>query len=199
MTIIISADEIKKTIPGYNPAESHLVHTQSAKMADALFAQTVRDATLEKVVLLSGGAASGKTEFVSAYLTGAPYIILDGTLPSIEGARIKTEKALRYGKSVEIMAVWPSDLRVAYAAFLQRDRKYPDEHFYRTHSHSRKALLQIAKSDLDVTIRLFENHIDNNDLLFDEYIFWSKDQLIEKLEQSQYTEQEIIRIVTQYE
>lgn len=34
--------------------------------------------------------------------------------------------------TVTVVAVWPADLKVAFAAFLQRDRKFPDEHFYRT-------------------------------------------------------------------
>lgn len=197
MAIIISADELKKTIPGYDPNQSHIVHTESAKLADVLYAKAVGESDLKEVVLLSGGAASGKTEFMSEYLANGPYIIVDGTLPSLQGAKIKTRKALKGGKEVTIVAVWPADLRVAFAAFLQRDRKFPDEHFYRTHSQSRKTLLEIAKSDLDVEIKLYENHYEDNELTFYEYTFDSKVQLIEKLEASQYTEQEIIDIITQ--
>jgi hypothetical protein len=131
MAIIISADELKKTIPGYDPNQSHVVHIESAKMADALYAKTVKESDFEEVILLSGGAASGKTEFMSEYLANEPYIIVDGTLPTPLGARIKAQKALKHGKKVTIVAVWPADLRIAFAAFLQRDRKFPDEHFYR--------------------------------------------------------------------
>ncbi len=197
MAIIISADELKKTIPGYDPGQSHIVHTESAKMADALYAKTVKESELNEVILLSGGAASGKTEFMSEYLTNEPYIIVDGTLPSLQGARIKAQKALKYSKRVTVVAVWPADLRIAFAAFLQRDRKFPDEHFYRTHSQSRKTLMEIAKSDLEVEIKLYENHFENDELTFYEYTFDSKTQLIEKLEQGQYTEQEIIDIITE--
>lgn len=197
MAIIISADNLKETIPGYDPSKSHLVHTESARMADALYAKTVKESDIKEVILLSGGAASGKTEFMSEYLADKSYIIVDGTLPSLRGAQIKTQKAAKYGKKVTIMAVWPADLRIAFAAFLQRDRKFPDEHFYRTHAQSRKTLLEIAKSDLDVSIKLYENHFENNELTFYEYTFDSKAQLIEKLEQGQYTEQEIIDIITQ--
>jgi len=197
MAFIISADDLKKTIPGYNPSQSHLVHTQSAKLADALYTKTINESDLKEVVLLSGGAASGKTEFMSEYLADRPCIIVDGTLPSLQGALIKTQKAQKRGKKVVIVAVWPADLKVAFAAFLQRDRKFPDEHFYRTHSQSRKALLEIAKSDLPVEIRLYENQFEDGELTFYEYTFDSKAQLIEKLEHSQYTEQEIINIITQ--
>lgn len=197
MAFIISADDLKKTIPGYDPNQSHFVHMQSAKLADALYAKTVKESDLRDVVLLSGGAASGKTEFMSEYLADRPYIIVDGTLPSLKGARIKTEKAQKRGKKVIIVAVWPADLKVAFAAFLQRDRKFPDEHFYRTHAQSRKALLEIATSDLPVEIRLYENQFGSDGLTFYEYTFDSRAQLIEKLEHGQYTEQEIIDIITQ--
>jgi hypothetical protein len=35
MAILISADELKKTIPGYDPKKSHMVHVESAWLADA--------------------------------------------------------------------------------------------------------------------------------------------------------------------
>jgi hypothetical protein len=45
-------------------------------------------------------------------------------------------------------------------------------------------------------LKLYENHFENDELTFYEYTFDSKAQLVEKLEQSQYTEQEIIDIIT---
>jgi len=166
MAIVISADELKKTIPGYNPQQSHLVHHKSAKMANAEYAKVVKSGEYNEVILLSGGAASGKTEFMSEYLINRQSIILDGALPSFEGAKIKTRLAKKYHKKVKIVAVWPADLRVAFAAFLQRDRKFPDEHFYRTHSQSRKALLEVATSDLDIEIKVYENDYDQKGLIF---------------------------------
>ena len=98
MAIIISADKLKEAIPGYNPLQSHLVHAESAKMADAFYARAVKESDLNTVVLLSGGTASGKTEFVSEYLADKPYIIVDGTLPTLEGAQIKIRSAKKRGK-----------------------------------------------------------------------------------------------------
>jgi hypothetical protein len=197
MALIISADEIKKTIPGYDPLQSHLVHQQSAKLADTQYQQSLQGPGFTEVILLSGGAASGKTEFMSEYLVSQDCIILDGTLPSFEGAKIKTKKALKKGKKVRIVAVWPADLRIAFGAFLQRDRKFPDEHFYRTHSQSRKALLEIAESDLAVTIELYENRFENGKLAFYKYVFESKERMIEVIRDNQYTEEDIIRIITE--
>lgn len=197
MAIIISADDLKKTILGYDPERSHLVHSRSAKLADKKYDECVKTCEYEQVILLSGGAASGKTEFMSEYLLDRPYIILDGTLPTLEGAKIKARKAQKYGKKVRIVAVWPADLRIAFAAFLQRNRKFPDEHFYRTHSQSRKTLLAIAKSNLEVEIELYENHYDEQGLVFYQYIFDSRDRLIEHLAKNQYTEKEIIELITE--
>lgn len=195
--ILISADDLKKTIPGYNPKKSHLVHVESAHMADAQYGEAIKTSAYDQVVLLSGGAASGKTEFMSEYLLDKPVIVVDGTLPTTEGARTKIRKALKCGKKVKIIAVWPSDLKVAFAAFLQRDRKFPDEHFYRTHAQSRKALLELAETDLDIEIELYENHFDEEGLVFYQYTFDDRARLIEELKNNQYTEEEIIDLITE--
>lgn len=196
MVLIISSDEIKKSIPGYNPKKSHLVHRQSAKLADTQYEDALRTCPYDQVILLSGGAASGKTEFVSEYLANEKSIVVDGTLPSFEGAQIKIKKALKSGRRVEVIAVWPADLSVAFSTFLQRDRKFPDEHFYRTHSQSRKTLLQIALSDLETDIKLYKNDLRHNKLAFYEYAFAQRDYLIEFIRENQYTEEEIFNEVT---
>lgn len=195
MAILISADDLKETIPGYDPKKSHMVHVESARLADAQYDETIRTSEFNQVVLLSGGSASGKTEFMSEYLLDKPLIIVDGTLPTLEGAKIKIRKALKRGKRVKIIAVWPADLKVAFAAFLQRDRKYPDEHFYRTHSQSRKTLLELAQTDLNIEIEVYENHFDEEGLVFYQYTFDDKAHLIEELKDNQYTEEEIIDLI----
>lgn len=195
--VLISADDLKKTIPGYDPKESHKVHVESARMADAEYNKAIKTSTYNEVVLLSGGSASGKTEFMSEYLLDKPIIIVDGTLPTLEGAKIKIRKALKRGKKVKIIAVWPADLKVAFAAFLQRDRKFPDEHFYRTHSQSRKTLLELAQADLDIEIEIYENHFDEEGLVFYQYTFDNKAHLVEELADNQYTEEEIIDLITE--
>lgn len=196
MALIISADELKKGIPGYNPFKSHLVHRESARLADRQYAELLKTSEFKEVILMSGGGASGKTEFISEYLINKPAIILDGTLPSFTGAKIKIQLAKKYHKKVTIIAIWPQDLKIAFAAFLQRERKYPDEYFYKTHSVSRKTLLEVAQSDLDVEIIIYENSYDDQGLIFYEYIFDSRKHLVDELRDSQYTEEEILNIVT---
>ncbi|MGC1176586.1 MAG: hypothetical protein WA843_00805 [Candidatus Saccharimonadales bacterium] len=194
--IIISADDLKKSIPGYDPAKSDVVHRQSTKLADTLYADMLKTSDYKEVILMSGGGASGKTEFISAYLADKPVIILDGTLPTFEGAKIKAKLARKYGKRVSVVAIWPRELKIAFAAFLQRDRKYPDKYFYKTHATSRKTLLDIAKSDLGLDIKLYENAYEKDGLVFYEYILSSKQNLIEELTDNQYTETEIMKIIT---
>lgn len=194
MAYIISADEIKKTLPGYDPSHSEDYHKESARLADKAFETAVRERAEEVVILMSGGTASGKSEYVSVYLTKRPCIVLDGTLPTLDGARIKIRKALKAGKRVEIHAVLPDDFRIAYIAFLNRDRKFSDEHFFRTHSQSRKTLIEIAKAFPEVDVQLvFSEYNQKEDMTmrFTQLIFWNKDRMIEFLELSQYTEEYI--------
>lgn len=199
MAIIISADDLKSTIPGYDPAQSHLVHRESARLADKLYEDTLKQSDINEVILLSGGSASGKTEFISKYLVDKQVIILDGTLPSLEGARIKIRKAQKASKKVRIVAIWPEDFKIAFSAFLQRDRKFPDEHFYKTHAQSRKTLLEIAEKMPDIPIDLYEVSYHDKYLLFYEYILDTRQELLEELRDNQYTERRIIDIISNNE
>jgi hypothetical protein len=100
MAYIISADDIKETLPGYTPDRAEAFHITSAKMADKAYAKALKERPEDRVILMSGGTASGKSEYVSAYLVNNEAIILDGTLPSLEGASIKIRSARKAGKSV---------------------------------------------------------------------------------------------------
>ena len=62
---VIAADEIKKDIEGYDPAHWDQFHQASAKMADKMYDEAVKRRSERKVILLAGGAASGKSEYLS--------------------------------------------------------------------------------------------------------------------------------------
>ena len=191
MSFIIAADEIKKTLPGYSPAASESFHTQSAKLADIAYEQAMKSRPEQVVVLMCGGTASGKSEYISVYLEQKPYIVFDGTLPSFEGARIKIRKAQKAGKKVEIHAVMPEDFTIAYIAFLNRERKFSEEHFFRTHSQSRQTLLALAKEFVDLPIRVvFSEYAmsDTTTLRFTNIVFSDRARMIEFLELTAYTE-----------
>lgn len=196
-SILISADDIKKEIPGYVPERSGEFHELSAKMADRRFDECLKSSDYQKVILMSGGPASGKTEFVSEYLMDKNFLIYDGILPTEKGAKIKIEHASKAGKEVSIYAVWPGDLKQAYAAFLNRDRKFNDAHFYEKHASARKTLLWIAENKPKIEIRLYKNLYVEDELTFTELEFFSRDQLVAYLKDNQYNKEDIVKFIIQ--
>ncbi len=105
MAILISADDIKQQLQGYTPDKSGDFHVESAKLADRQFDECLKSSNLDIVILMSGGPASGKTEFISSYLINQNIIIFDGVLPSELGAKIKITKSIRSGKHVSVYAI----------------------------------------------------------------------------------------------
>jgi hypothetical protein len=197
MAYIISADELKKTLPGYSPNKSEAYHRESAKLADKQYAKAVKERSEPLVILMAGGTASGKSEYVSAYLENEDAIVLDGTLPSFDGANIKT--ALKTHKRVAIHCVLPESLPIAFVAFLNRDRKFGDEHFFRTHSATRKTILMVAEAFPDIPITIIMSSVyyvnDNALMNFRVIDFTNRAAQIEFLQGEQYTEDSIKQAV----
>ena len=75
MPLIISADEIKKQLPNYSPDKAESFHHESARQTDKLFTKALKTNLDKKVILLNGGSASGKTEFLSTQLNREMYSI----------------------------------------------------------------------------------------------------------------------------
>lgn len=80
MAIVISADEIKKELKGYTPNFAEKFHAESAKIADQEFEKAVETTPYKEVILVCGGSASGKSEFLATQLTNRKSVIFDGTL-----------------------------------------------------------------------------------------------------------------------
>ncbi|MBI2355709.1 MAG: hypothetical protein HYV13_00700 [Candidatus Doudnabacteria bacterium] len=196
-SILISADDIKKDLPGYSPERSEEFHSESAKLADAKLYETIKTSKFEKVVLLSGGPASGKTEYFSEYLDKQDLIVLDGILPTEKGAGIKIGRISKSKKKIEIHAVWPQDFKQAFVAFLNRDRKFSDRYFYEKHSSARKTLLWIAENYPHVEIKLIKNAYLGEDLSFTELKFETRGDLLAYLRENQYTKDDIIKLVSE--
>ena len=193
MSIVISADEIKKGLPEYSPDKAEQFHRESTKRADIAFESTLKQSRLDEVILLCGGAASGKTEFLETHLINRECIIFDATLSTLEAAKNKISKARKSRKKIVIYGVIPDDLKRAFLAFLNRDRKFKDTHFYRTHAGSRGTLLFIAKSYDDVEVNIIESsYTTNQKFQFNRYLFENKQQLIDFLTNLQMTEDDII-------
>lgn len=198
--LVIAPDKIKKFFPEYNPDKAEGVHRTSAKLADKWFEQAVKNIPAD-VILLAGGAASGKTEYLSEYLRHFGEeggVFYDGTLPTFQGASIKIKNALKCERNVEVHIVVPDDLERSFTAFLNRVRKYSTRHFYRTHCQSRQTVLEIAEN-YDITLRIIESRYSKSGLTmeFEEIEFESKQAQIDYLKTIQYNENEIIQIVNQ--
>ena len=197
MAIIISADEIKKAFPDYSPAKAEEFHRESAKKADKLFAKALKDDSYKEVILLSGGTASGKTEFLVTQLNNRDCIIMDATLSTDLGAGNKIRQIIKARKVPIIYTVIPDDLRRAFLAFLNRDRKFSDAHFYRTHSGSRKTLFWIAKNYPDIEINIVESSYTlDGKLQFSQIKIDEKQKLLDYLIGKQMTEDDIITTVS---
>lgn len=199
MAFIISADDLKKTLPGYSPEKSEQFHRESAHLADKQFEQALKTRPEKTVILMAGGTASGKSEYVSAYLKRRRVIILDGTLPTSEGAQIKLKKAVKASKAVEVHLVILASLLVAFIAFLNRDRKFSLSHFYRTHSSSRQTVLAVAEHYPDIPVKIYESDVDfvgtGTTMTFKKLLFDNRHELIEFLRQNQYTEEMVMKEV----
>lgn len=197
MAKIISADEIKKQLSNYSPERAGEVHRESAKIADTEFEIALKEEKYKNVILLNGGTASGKTEFMSTQLIDEDSIIFDATQSTELGAKTKISKILKAGKTPIIYSVIPDDLKRAFIAFLNRDRKFSDTHFYKTHSGSRKTVLWIANNYPDIIIRIIESsYTPDQSLQFAELAFENRSKLIDFLNGIQLSENDIISQVS---
>lgn len=193
MAKIISADEIKKQLPNYSPEKAGEVHRESAKIADTEFESALKERKYKNVILLNGGTASGKTEFISTQLINKDSIIFDATQSTEVGAKTKISKILKAGKTPIIYSVIPDDLKRAFIAFLNRDRKFSDVYFYKTHSGSRKTILWIAKNYPDIEIIIIESsYTQSQSLQFARLSFRGRSKLIDYLDGIQKSEDDII-------
>lgn len=194
--IIISADELKKELFGYTPEHAEDFHRQSAKLADKKFDLLLKESQCEDAILMSGGPASGKTEFIVSYLTDENALIFDGILPTEKGAKIKIDHIRKSKKSVKIYAVWPEDIKAAFVAFLNRDRKFSDKHFYEKHSAARRVLLWVTNTYPDIDVKLFKSAYTDRKLSFTEIQPATRNDLVAYIKGNQYNENDIIRIIS---
>ncbi len=193
MAQVISADEIKKTFPGYLPEKAEQFHHESARKADRDFLNALKSNPYHDVILLNGGTASGKSEFLATQLARKRCVVLDATMTTEKGASIKIREIRKAGKAPVIYSVIPDSLNRAFIAFLNRDRKFSDEHFYRTHSGSRKTLLWIATNYPEIDVNIIESsYTQDQNLQFAKIEFPKRQELISYLNGIQLTEDDII-------
>jgi hypothetical protein len=197
--IIIDSDSCKTEILGYDPARAEDFHRESAKMADQKYEQMIKNPGIKQVVMLCGGSASGKSEFVDAYLVdeyNEDTIILDSTLSTSIGAKIKIKKALKQNLKVIVYFVQPQSINLAYFAFLGRERQFPVEHFIRTHSGARDTFLFVLKKYSEIKGVYIFSYLsgDQTQSQFQE-VALSRSEIILAIEQEQLTIEEITNII----
>jgi len=196
MADIIAADEIKKQLPNYSPDKAEDFHRESAHQADKLFSKTLKTSSLRDVILLNGGTASGKTEFLLTQLINKNCIIFDATPATEEFAKNKIREIKKLNKLPIVYSVIPDDLRRAFIAFLNRDRKFSDRHFYKTHSGSRKTLLWMAQNYPDLEMSIVESsYSPTGKLQFLQIQFDTRQKLIKYVTGKQLTENDIISYI----
>lgn len=214
---VISIDEEKEFLPGYSPENADNFHVESAKKANKKFEQELKKIRNKKVILMCGGSASGKTEFIAKFcptesenpsdeISG---IVFDSTLPTEKGAKIKIKKILKSKNVPVICFILPFSLTRCLRAFHERDRKIPESKFFKTHSGARKVALSIAKNHPEIELLIYYNRLiseakldgdsqivaGENGLGFVEISFDNKNEMISFLEKEQCSEEEIKALI----
>lgn len=172
---VISIDEEKEFLPGYLPEKADDFHIESAKTANKKFDSELKKIKNKKVILMCGGSASGKTEFVEKFCPifdekkneNLEGLIFDSTLATELGAKIKIEKIIKSKNIPVICFVLPQNLRRCFKAFQNRERKVPKNRFFETHNGSRKTALWIVKNYPEVEILIYTNKlVDKSDIKY---------------------------------
>lgn len=211
---VVSIDEEKESIKGYSPKDANKFHIESAKTANKKFDQELKKIKNKKVILMCGGSASGKTEFIEKFCPifdekkneNLEGIVFDSTLATENGAETKIRNIKKSGNIPIICLILPISLRDSFSAFCKRDRKIPETKFYETHSGARKVALFLAQKYLDVEILVYVNSYDLGNLEENELFFARVDfedstkdnarkELIDFLQQNQFSEEEILQLV----
>ena len=190
--LVIDPDKFKESIAGYDPLKAEEFHTQSAKMADQAYAEAIKDRVKYKnIILLCGGSAVGKSEFISTYLSSMDdTIIFDSTLSSRSGVKTKlNESRVRSKFNVTVIFIQPESILQSFIAFQGRDRQFPHTHFIRTHSGSRDTFLYVLEKYDTINYRYFISSIDTSDKMLYKEVIADREKVIEAIRDEQISEQ----------
>jgi len=193
---VVSIDDVKEAIPGYDPKNADEFHSLSARIANRLFEDELKERKDKDIILLCGGSASGKTEFLAQFLSeDFDGLVFDSTFSTELGAKIKIKKILASGNKPKLYLVLPKNLPLAFTAFCNRERKIPEYRFFETHAGARQVALWVAKNFPEIEILVYENQLERSSeedfLPFSEIEVSDRNSLVRFLENIQMSEEEI--------
>lgn len=145
--IVIGGDDLKDHFGKDYNDNNHPVYSQSAFK---LFERALQEMKGDTVVFTSGGAGSGKTEFIINALKndGFDGIIYDSNFSNYEGAVKQIEQAEKAGKKVRIEGILP-DVDKARSHTIIREnetgRGISDATFARGHSQSPAVIAKLLE------------------------------------------------------
>lgn len=148
-------------IAGYDPERSEDFHVESAKLADVAFTHELTQPRYAKIVLMAGGAASGKSEYAYTFLQTSDQLVYDGTLKHYSGFIIKSRNIRRYAKTnptLIIIYILPANWKDSFEIFLSRTRKMKIPIFFETHAKSAQCVAQILR-DTDCCVEIYVSNV----------------------------------------
>lgn len=168
---VVSADEAKKAIIGYNVNRSGDYHEPASGFAKLWYQELLADESTADmpVSIMSGGSGSGKTSILRRLRNLDDFAaVYDTNLNSFNSAKRKIEQALESGRQVEIFHVYRDPLEAFQNGVMRRvkgegqgaGRIVPVEAHIATHLGARETLIQLEREYADnpnVTIDVIDN------------------------------------------
>uniref|UniRef100_A0A6M3J6S2 Putative helicase n=2 Tax=viral metagenome TaxID=1070528 RepID=A0A6M3J6S2_9ZZZZ len=196
--LILDSDDVKKTLPGYDPNNPSLVHAESSKIIKEAFDTALADPYFETVTFLGGGTGSGKSEVLIKGIKNTPKkIIYDGTMAGMDGVMIRQKKAKKAGKEMDFRVVI-AKIEEAWKWNLARERSVEKNIFADKHFGFRKTLYEVARDNPDFNINVFENNEDiekgGREIIFDNH-----QEMVDFLEKKVYTKNEVEQLIKNHE
>lgn len=169
---IVSADDAKQVIPGFNAEMSGHYHEPSSSIGKAHYSELLADESTkdQPVLMMAGGSGAGKTVSLSKGKDGGPPVnlddysaVIDTNLSSFSSSEKKIQQAKESGRKVQIDYVYrPAEL--AFQGMMKRgkriNRVVPIDAFVDTHIKSLSTIKELAKryeNDPDVEINVWDN------------------------------------------
>ena len=169
-------------------------------MANNAFEDGIKSGNYDSVILMCGGSASGKTEYINTQLLNRNVIIVDSTLSYIDSITIKLQK-IKNKMKIVVIFIRPASLLSCFTIFLNRKRLFHYSHFVRTHSGARQVFLHILENFTDIECKYFISELSPfEDLLKGSKVGFlevdlTRQEMIQAILNTQISQEEINKII----